>query len=325
MRPGVSVVIPTRNRLHLLRATLASALGQVGVDHEVVVVDDGSDDGTGDYLADIVDERLRVVTHRTASGVSAARNTGLAESCHEWVAFLDDDDLWAPDKLAAQLAAGRHGYGWVTVGAVDVDHELRVTGGAHPPSAEKDTARLLQANNVPGGGSGTMLRTELVRAVGGFDPALRTLADWDLWIRVAPLGDMAYVRRPLVAYRVHAGSMSHTDDRFLRELEGIAHKHAASLTARGVDVNTSGYLWWYADNLLRAGARPQARATWRALVRRRTSPRALVAAALAHVAPAALLRLREQQRRRRTPAGYAAEAERWLVRYRSGTDVRPTL
>ena len=316
MRAGVTVVIPTRNRLSLLQPTLASALGQTGVDHEVVVVDDGSTDGTADHLAAMTDPRLRVITHSDGRGVSQARNAGLAAARFEWVAFLDDDDLWAPDKLAAQIRAAGEGVEWVTVGAVDVDDALRVTGGARPPFAQRDTPRLLHANNIPGGGSGTMVRTELVRRLGGFDPALQTLADWDLWLRVSPLCDMAAVRRPLVAYRVHARSMSHTDDRFPEELAALGRKHAASAEAFGVVLDEIGYLVWYGDNLLRAGATRQVRRTWRALARRRRTPRFLAAAGLAHLSPRLLLELRDWQRRRRTPPGYRQEADRWLAAYR---------
>ena len=316
MRPGVTVVIPTRNRVSLLRQTLASALGQTGVDHEVVVVDDGSTDGTADYLSAVTDPRLRILTSSAGRGVSEARNAGLAAARYEWVAFLDDDDLWAPDKLAAQVRVAGEGVEWVTVGAVDVDDRLQVTGGARPPLAQKDTPRLLHANNIPGGGSGTMVRTQLVRRLGGFDPALQTLADWDLWLRVSPLCDMASVQRPLVAYRVHAGSMSHTDDRFREELAAVGRKHAASAEAFGVTLDEVGYLLWYADNLLRAGASRQVRATWRALVRRRRTPRILAVAALAHLAPRLLLELKDRRRLRRTPPGYRQEADRWLAPYR---------
>ena len=317
MRPGVTVVIPTRNRLPLLRPTLASALGQTGVDHEVVVVDDGSTDGTAEHLAALTDPRLRVLTHAEGRGVSQARNAGLAAARFEWVAFLDDDDLWAPDKLAAQVRAAREGVGWVTVGAVDVDEGLRVTGGARPPFAQRDTPRLLHANNIPGGGSGTMVRTELASRLGGFDPAFQTLADWDLWLRVSPLCDMAAVRRPLVAYRVHARSMSHTDDRFPQELAALGRKHAASAETFGVVLDEVGYLLWYADNLLRAGATRQVRATWRTLVRRRRTARFVLAAGLAHLSPRLLLELRDRQRLRRTPPGYREEADRWLAAYRA--------
>jgi glycosyltransferase involved in cell wall biosynthesis len=309
-------VIPTRNRIGLLRQTLASALSQTGVDYEVVVVDNGSTDGTGAYLRDVADPRLRIITD-VVGGVSQARNAGLDAARYEWVAFLDDDDLWSPDKLRAQTAASSDGCGWVTVGAVDVDEQLVVTGGAGPPLAQKDTPRLLLANNVPGGGSGTMVRTELARVLGGFDPALSTFADWDLWIRVSQESDMASVCRPLVAYRVHAGSMTHTDGHLFEELAALRHKHAALCARWNVEPAEAVYLTWHADNLLRAGSVRQARSHLRTLVRDHPGRHAVIGCLLAYVAPGSLLRIKTRRHLRRLPPGYRIEAERWLAPYRA--------
>src|SRR5947209_3023883 len=101
--PEVTVVIPTHNRRARLAVTLRTALEQVDVDHEVVVIDEASSDGTADFLAAVHDRRVRVVRHEPAQGLPAARNAGIAVAQGRWVAFLDDDDLWAPDKLASQL------------------------------------------------------------------------------------------------------------------------------------------------------------------------------------------------------------------------------
>jgi glycosyltransferase involved in cell wall biosynthesis len=103
--PGVSVVIPTHNRSDLLALTLRSALSQRDVAFEVIVVDDGSADETSEVVAGLGDPRVRLIRHDVSQGVSAARNRGIAEARAEWIAFLDDDDLWAPDKLSFQLTA----------------------------------------------------------------------------------------------------------------------------------------------------------------------------------------------------------------------------
>src|SRR3954469_4879731 len=114
----VSVVVPTRNRSRLLAATLRSVLRQRAVDLEVIVVDEGSTDDTGAVIAGLRDPRIRIVRHDVPRGVSRARNRGAEEARGDWVAFVDDDDLWAPDKLARQvqaaLAAGRD---WVYTGS----------------------------------------------------------------------------------------------------------------------------------------------------------------------------------------------------------------
>src|SRR2546421_12955356 len=102
--PEATVIIPTRDRWPLLAVTLCGALAQEGVTLEVIVVDDGSVDQTPRRLAEVIDERVRVIRHPSSRGVAAARNSAIAAARGEWLAFLDDDDLWAPHKLRIQLA-----------------------------------------------------------------------------------------------------------------------------------------------------------------------------------------------------------------------------
>src|SRR5947209_4160077 len=166
-RPAVTVVIPTHNRADLMPATLASVLAQRDVDLRVVVIDDGSSDTTRAVLKAIDDPRLRWRANGQASGVSNARNTGLAMVETPWVAFTDDDDLWAPGKLARQfesLRMYRHAK-WSVVGSVVVDDSLRILRHEKPPSAINLADRVLENNCVPAGGSGVLVSTALVREV----------------------------------------------------------------------------------------------------------------------------------------------------------------
>src|SRR5213592_4830183 len=102
--PEVSVVIPTHSRWDLLStAALPAALAQEAVVLEIVIVDDGSTDSTAERLAEITDTRVRVIRHERARGVAQARNAGIGAARGTWIALLDDDDLWAPDKLRTQL------------------------------------------------------------------------------------------------------------------------------------------------------------------------------------------------------------------------------
>ena len=208
-RDSITAVVPTHNRSALLRSTLRTVLWQRGVDLEVIVVDDGSRDDTTSAVMALNDPRIRLVRHDLPKGVSAARNRGLEEATGEWVAFCDDDDLWAPDKLAEQLTAARETRAaWVYTGAVNITPGNVVVGGDPPPPPEEVLRRLPEHNVVPGGCSGVMVeRTVLVR-VGGFDAGLQPLADWDLWLRLAVEGTPACVAKPLVAYRVHGSQMS---------------------------------------------------------------------------------------------------------------------
>jgi glycosyltransferase involved in cell wall biosynthesis len=244
--PTVSVVIPTRDRAELLSRTVAAALGQQDVKLELVVVDDGSADHTAEAVAALTDERIRFVRNDSPRGVAAARNRGIAVAGGAWVAFCDDDDLWAPDKLAAQLrAAHEAGAGWVYTGDVNIDDRLRVLSGGPPPDPETVLERMPRLNPIVSGGSNVLVRADLLAEAGGFDEALRRTEDWDLWIRLTRLSMPAWVCRPLVAYRFHgsntAGDLGEmvSEPQWLAERYGIAvdiaamHRRAAWTALRG--------------------------------------------------------------------------------------------
>lgn len=228
--PLVSVVIPTRNRSQLLTTTLRSALLQREVDFEIIVVDDASTDETPGFIGSVGDPRLRSLRHEVAQGVSAARNAGIEDAHGEWIAFLDDDDLWASTKLIRQLraAAGARSK-WVYAGAVKIDGTGRIMGGTPPPSPDEIMARLPGWSMVPGGCSGVMVERATLRRTGLFDPRLVNLADWDLWIRLAGTGPPSLTDQPLVGYRVHAGQSSLDVELIVREAGILEKKHGMSV------------------------------------------------------------------------------------------------
>ena len=139
---AASVVIPTRNRANLLALTLRSVLRQRDVDIEVVVVDDGDGPETAALVNALQDARVRLIRNSEPRGECGARNCGVAAAQREWVAFCDDDDLWAPDKLSAQLVAAADEHAaWVYAGHVEVDLHLRVLSGSPPPSPDDPSPR----------------------------------------------------------------------------------------------------------------------------------------------------------------------------------------
>jgi glycosyltransferase involved in cell wall biosynthesis len=222
----VTVVVPTHNRRVLLMQTLQSILRQRDVELEVIVVDDGSTDGTAKSVAGLGDPRLRVTRHETAQGVARARNRGVAEARCQWVAFCDDDDLWAPDKLVRQLKAAREsGRSWVYTGEVHITLDLQVVGGTPPLPPERLVERLPRANAVPGGCSAVLLRRDVLPDQEFFDTQFRLTEDWDLWIRLMRTGLPAWVPSPLVGYRVHAGNATLDIARLVAELELIERRH----------------------------------------------------------------------------------------------------
>jgi glycosyltransferase involved in cell wall biosynthesis len=250
--PGVSVVIPTHNRSDLLALTLRSALSQRDVAFEVIVVDDGSADETSEVVAGLGDPRVRLIRHDVSQGVSAARNRGIAEARAEWIAFLDDDDLWAPDKLSFQLtAASESSRCWVYVGSVTIDRFTRVRGGSPPVRPDRFTQALPRWNPMPGGCSNALIRRETLQQIGGFDVGLSILADWDLWLRLLRVGPPSWVRRPLIAYRIHSMNMSLDAKGMLAEIDLIEQRHKTF-------VDRSGFARYLAGVLLQSGRRGDA-------------------------------------------------------------------
>ena len=223
--PDVSVVIPTHNRRRLLPFTLHSVLWQRGVDLEVIVVDDGSGDGTSEFLRAVQDPRVRVLRHEVAQGVSAARNHGIAEARGRWVAFLDDDDLWSPRKLAFQLdALRRSGRNWAYAGAVEISMDDRVFDGRPPFTAEEVMREVAARNMVHAGSSNVVVEKEWLPRP-AFDGSLHHSPDWDLWIRLARKGPPVCVSRPLLAYRLHPGNESLDMEGMFAEVDEIERRY----------------------------------------------------------------------------------------------------
>jgi glycosyltransferase involved in cell wall biosynthesis len=312
----VTVVVPTRNRAAMLRQALRSVAAQRAVDLEAVVVDDGSTDATPAVVIGMGDRRMRLVRHQRPQGVSAARNRGVAEAGGRWVAFLDDDDVWAPEKLASQLAvAEREDRAWAVSGAVSVDDRLRVLAGEPPLAPERIVADLDRYNSVPAGASNVLVRADLLAVTGGFDPRLRHMADWDLWIRLGRTGMPATVPRPLLAYRLHRANAT-MDTAFdpqepLAELDAIVDRYGIPADRLAVDR-------WIAWTCLRAGRRG---ASLRAYLRaaKGGDPRSLIRAVIGLLHPAVGRRVYYRPfLGRGQDAAWLEEARSWLRDLASG-------
>lgn len=213
----VSVIIPAHNAAPFIGDTVSSALKQSWPDIEVIVVNDGSTDGTAAVLASFGD-RIRVIDQRQ-SGVAVARNRGAAVARGSWLAFLDADDLWLPHKLEAQLgSAGADTH-------LIYSDRINIGDRAGLPEIQGDLqylydgsvfADLLLGNVITT--SSVVMRRSTFEAFGGFseDPGLPPAEDWDLWLRVAAQHPIAVCREPLVKYRLHAAGASQNPDRMNR-------------------------------------------------------------------------------------------------------------
>jgi glycosyltransferase involved in cell wall biosynthesis len=321
MKPEVTVVIPTRNRWHLLStAALPSALRQRAVDHEVVVVDEGSSDETPAALATMDDARLRVIRHDTPRGVAQARNAGIAAARGAWVAFLDDDDLWAPRKLRSQLdAAAETSAGFAYAAAAWLDEERRFLHALLPPPPEQLAARLLSWNEIWAGGSNVIARTDVLRRLGGFDERLFQLADWDLWIRLALHERAAALREVVVGYVIQPESMLLTDRRdVFVEFRYLAEKHRAASARLGSSPDAAKFARWVAAGHLRAGRRRAAARAYASGALRMRQPALLLRALVALLGWRGLLGARRVARlvRGDDPAMVEAPEPAWLASYR---------
>lgn len=268
------MVIPTRNRWRLLStAALPSALGQEGVEQEVVVIDEGSEDETRSGLSSLDEPRLRVIRHEAPRGVAQARNAGVAAARGAWVAFLDDDDLWAPDKLRRQVDAAREAdAAFAYAAAAWLDGGRLFLYALAPPPGEGLAGRLLRWNEIWAGGSNVVARTDVVRRLGGFDEKLFQLADWDLWIRLALAARAVAVPDVLVGYVIQPQSMLLTDrSDVFAEFRYLVEKHRDASARLGSTPDAAKFGRWVAAGHLRAGRRREAARIYaRAAVETRT-------------------------------------------------------
>jgi glycosyltransferase involved in cell wall biosynthesis len=208
VRPLISVILPTHNRGAYLRDAVGSVLAQTHDPWELVVVDDGSTDGTRAFLEGIADRRVRPIFRPRQGNAAALRNVGVEAARGSHVAFLDSDDLWLPEKLAAQITdlLAHPECRWSYVGRVCVDEdgaelqgpEIRpfVPYGGWILEHVIDLRALIATSAV-------MVERRLFEEVGGFNEALLRCQDSDLWIKLAETSPAAVVPTILVKKRVH--------------------------------------------------------------------------------------------------------------------------
>ncbi len=314
--PVVSVVIPTRNRVGWLRQCVHSVRAQRDVLLELIVVDEGSSDGTAEYLADLqACAGAKLVIHQTPRGLPAARNAGLAIASGRYVAFLDDDDLWAPDKLAGQIDAIERtpGARWATASALHTDARLAVLWAHRLERGGDLLDDLLAGNVVPAGGSGVLVERSFIAGLGGFDESLTSAEDWDMWIRLAERSPVAVADGPLVLYRLSAGSMSHDSERWERASDVVVAKSAVLRQVRGARFDVAARQRNLGRQDLQAGHNRRAATRWLSSARLDRSPRDAIRAVMALAAPTRLTRARISAGRAAIPAGWLAQTEAWLT------------
>ena len=217
-QPLVSVIVPAFNAAFTLRESVESALGGSHENIEIIIVDDGSVDGTAQLAEKLVAQNPRISLHRRDNGgVSAAFNSGLALAQGEYVARLDADDLWHPKKLERQVDAAQRNpaaaliYTWVRY--IDAGSHVHRDGPPQrfPPRA---LCRGIYESLV-GGNSSALVRRDIVRRLGGYDETLTSWEDLLLQLLISADHIIDYVPEYLVGYRVRPGSLSARPDNML--------------------------------------------------------------------------------------------------------------
>lgn len=283
----VSVIVPSYNMAHFLPQAVQSALDQNYPDVEVQIIDDGSTDNTPEVVRQW-EGNPRVRVHRQVNGgLSHARNQGIALTRGPFIALLDADDLWVPQKLAMQIALFQDR---PEVGVVYSGYQ-RIDGEGQPLSTEPTTmhrgrvsAALLIENFLPA--SSVVVRRECFERHGGFDVALRTGEDYDMWLRLSAHYEFDFIAERATRYRIWGGQMSHdyraryetgirTMQRFLDENPGTVDRAAVRRAWAHTYTGRGDVTLWRAhdrvgalrDYLLALSFGPGYWPAWRAILR----------------------------------------------------------
>jgi glycosyltransferase involved in cell wall biosynthesis len=237
--PTVSIVLPTFNRLEYLRPAVDSVFAQTFTDWELIVADDGSEEETAAYLAALANPpRVRVLRLPHTGNPGAVRNAGWQAARGEYIAFLDSDDVWVPEKLALQVASLRSHpeRGWSHTAFAVIDDSGNLLTGARArwwPAADGwILASLIKMETVIAIPS-VMVRRELLAQVGGFDVKQRMCEDYDLWLRLAGLSEIQGVRETLLLVRSHRQHF-HKDPIVFEDRGRALEKALAASADRGV-------------------------------------------------------------------------------------------
>jgi glycosyltransferase involved in cell wall biosynthesis len=288
MTPAISIVIPTYDRLAYLRDAVNSVLAQTVSDWELIVVDDGSTDDTVAWLESLQDPRLRIVQHQHTACPALLRNIGIELATAEWIAFLDSDDKWLPEKLEHQLhyhaAGSRFRWSYTAHSIIDAAGESRPAEQfkARKPYTGWIFRELLQLDAIIALPS-VFAERSLLTEVGGFDETMDFVEDYDLWLRLALHAECGIVDEPLTIVRTHRSTSFdrvEVDEAFMTVYRRMASSSISPDLRRIARTREGHYAVWVANKRIQrrewrhafAAAsigvcrRPLSRGAWRAML-----------------------------------------------------------
>lgn len=231
MKKGlVSVVVPVYNRENFVRETFNSILQQTYKDIEIIAVNDGSTDSSLSILEEYKEkypDKFLVIDQKNQGQVKS-RNNAIKQARGEYIAFLDSDDLWLPEKLEKQIPLFINDVGLVYSGIHNIDTEGNIidTELCREDIRGDIYHKLLVKNRMTGGT--VVLHRDVIDKVGLFDVEFAAAENWDLWIRVCKHFTADFVNQPLVKYRKHPGNMSKDSLLMLNIINNILMKHCSN-------------------------------------------------------------------------------------------------
>ena len=229
----ISIVITTYKRdASIVERALKSVIKQTFKEWELFVIDDSPNDWKLRYQVEKVisgycqsDYRIKYIKHSCNQGACAARNTGLKMSQGEYIAFLDDDDEWCPEKLEKQyqkLNSSNSDVALVYCGSIYQNDD---TGESKIHNTIFKSGKIyddLITRNFIGGTSFPLIRTQYLKEIGGFDTEMQAAQDQDVWLRLAEKYEITYIEDPLVVYHIHNGEQISTSP--MKRINGISRK-----------------------------------------------------------------------------------------------------
>ena len=244
--PKISIITPAYNADRTILETIESVQNQTFSDFELIIIDDGSKDRTLELVQNVKDERLKFFFYKN-SGVCAARNRGISHSTGEFIAFIDADDLWTPDKLELQLAALQQhpeagvAYSWTYF--MYEQEDSAVPG--KPVLFEGNVYPKLLVENFLSHGSNPLIRRDAIESVGEFDSSFPHCADWDFYIRLAARWPFVVVPKHQIYYRQSSSSMTSKIDGIERQMLLMFEKAFQSAPIEYQSLRNQSLAWVY--------------------------------------------------------------------------------
>ncbi|MDA3838156.1 MAG: glycosyltransferase family 2 protein [Candidatus Delongbacteria bacterium] len=226
----VSIIIPTHNRAELLKRAIESALNQTYSKHEIIVIDDGSTDNTKEIVDSFKNMRIKYLKNESSLGGAGTRNVGIKHSSGEFIAFLDDDDIWYNNKLELQIKKIRESEEAVlcTCGLRVLYSKSKLKYFNFPKLKDVDFNSMLFNNRV-GITSTALVKKAAIDEVGPFDISLPAREEYELWIRLSKIGKLVSVNKPLLDYYIHEDQkqISANINKFIKANKLIQQKYSA--------------------------------------------------------------------------------------------------